>query len=124
MSISNYKGRRSVSFEKGQNVFIRNYSNVNKKSWSPAIIEDKMGPRSYWCIMSTGRIIKRHTDQIRAGVEDNKNIEIEDSKNIEIEDSKNIENSAELPTCSNESNSISAVEQPFHENNNNNININ
>lgn len=73
-SISNYKGRRSVTFEKDQNVYIRDYTNVNKKSWAPAIIRDKMGPRSYQCVLSNGRIIKRHTDQIRAGVTEAQNV--------------------------------------------------
>lgn len=67
-SVSNYKGRRSVIFKEGQYVFIRDYTNVNKNSWTPAIIKEKNGPRSYQCTLSNKRIIKRHTDQIRAGV--------------------------------------------------------
>lgn len=64
-SISDYKGKRIVDFEEGQNVLIRDYSNPNKNSWAPAVIKTKIGPRSYTCLLRNGRLIKRHTDQIK-----------------------------------------------------------
>lgn len=72
-TVENYKGRRLINFEKGQNVFVRDYTDVNKKSWAPAIIKEKNGPHSYQCILSNERIIKRHTDQIRTGATEYQN---------------------------------------------------
>lgn len=63
-SIKNHKGKREINFAGGQNVFIRDYRNPNKPSWSRATIKNKLGPRSYTCIVGN-REIKRHTDQIR-----------------------------------------------------------
>ncbi|XP_037826751.1 uncharacterized protein K02A2.6-like [Lucilia sericata] len=107
-SISNHKGNRSVTFEKGQNVFIRDYTNVNKESWAPAIIKDRTGSLSYQCILSTGRVIKRHTDQIRAGVKDVSNDFIP----------------PELPSSSNGSTSTEKVERSHNDNNSSEVNNN
>ncbi|XP_037930885.1 uncharacterized protein K02A2.6-like [Teleopsis dalmanni] len=82
-SVSNYRGKRNEQFEIGQNVYVRDYSNVNKKSWIPAIIKDKLGPRLYCCIMSNNRVIKRHLDQIKSGpgeslVAHNSSVDVQD----------------------------------------------
>lgn len=72
----NHKGKREASFESGQKVFVRDYRNPNKHSWSLARIKNKLGPRSYCCILinNNNRQIKRHLDQIRAaGVVQNTN---------------------------------------------------
>ncbi|XP_037931260.1 uncharacterized protein K02A2.6-like [Teleopsis dalmanni] len=70
-SIRNYKGKRVTTFKVGQRVFIRDYRNPNKPSWSPAKIIDQFGPRTYQCELShSNRVIKRHADQIRSGSED------------------------------------------------------
>lgn len=37
-SIKNHKGKREISFQDGQEVYIRNYGNINKPSWSKATI--------------------------------------------------------------------------------------
>lgn len=65
-SIQNYKGKRETKFREGQNVFIRDYTNSNKPSWSQATIRNQNGPRTYNCIISSNnREIKRHVDQMR-----------------------------------------------------------
>lgn len=64
----NFKGKRNVCFKKGQRVYIRDYRNPNKAAWMPAIIKEKLGTRSYDCIIShDNNTIKRHTDQIKNG---------------------------------------------------------
>lgn len=66
-SINNFKGNREVVFDRGDNVLIRDYSNPNKATWSKATIERVIGPRSYGCIISrNNRYIKRHVDQLRS----------------------------------------------------------
>jgi len=70
-SIKSYKGNRLESFNQGQKVYIRDYTNPNKASWSQATIDKSLGSRIYLCNLAHNhRIIKRHTDQIRA-LEDN-----------------------------------------------------
>lgn len=67
-SENNYKGNRNTSFSCGQSVYIRDYGNPNKSSWTPAQIKKKIGPRSYTCIIAhNNREIKRHLNQIRDG---------------------------------------------------------
>lgn len=123
-SISNYKGKRAVNFEIGQNVFIRDYSNPNKKSWAPAVIKDKNGPRSYQCILGNNRVIKRHTDQIRSGVGES----LAADNLVELNENDN------APTTSRQNTSIITVEPSQHindiitlnnkhVNNKNNVNI-
>ena len=47
-------------------VLIRDYRNPNKTSWSQATIKNKLGLRSYTCILAhNNREIKRHLNQIR-----------------------------------------------------------
>ncbi|XP_055307289.1 uncharacterized protein K02A2.6-like [Sitodiplosis mosellana] len=70
-AIKNYKGKRNVEFSKGQQVYVRNYKNPNKPSWSPAIVKHKIGPRNYTCLLiRENRDIKRHLNQIRGAVND------------------------------------------------------
>ncbi|XP_031349119.1 uncharacterized protein K02A2.6-like isoform X1 [Photinus pyralis] len=57
------KPGRAISFEQGEDVYIRDYSNINKKSWIPAKIHKVLGPRVYLCKNSKG-MYKRHLDQI------------------------------------------------------------
>lgn len=81
----NYKGKRNVEFYEGQEVYIRNYKNPNKPSWSPAIINKKLGPRSYYCIFShNNKEIKRHLNQIRDANQKNM-IEHNNVQNMKIE---------------------------------------
>lgn len=49
--IKNFKGKRDVSFQKGQKVYVRNYKNPNKASWSKAEIKKVNGPRNYTCLL-------------------------------------------------------------------------
>lgn len=49
--IRNYHGKRNVTFEKGQNVLVRDYSNPNKQQWQKAVIKERIGPRNYTCIL-------------------------------------------------------------------------
>lgn len=65
-SIANHRGNRQVKFEKGQQVYIRDYTNPNKPSWMKAEIKKKIGTRTFGCIIArTKRYIRRHMDQIR-----------------------------------------------------------
>ncbi|XP_031635639.1 uncharacterized protein K02A2.6-like [Contarinia nasturtii] len=65
VAIKNFKGKRSVDFNEGQKVLVRNYKNPNKAGWSKAIIKKKIGPRNYTCLLiHDNRDIKRHTNQI------------------------------------------------------------
>ncbi|XP_055913225.1 uncharacterized protein K02A2.6-like [Eupeodes corollae] len=65
-NISNFRGKREVAFEIGDKVYIRDYTNPNKPSWTPAKIKEKFGPRNYGCVITqNGREIKRHLNQIR-----------------------------------------------------------
>ncbi|XP_055916947.1 uncharacterized protein K02A2.6-like [Eupeodes corollae] len=65
-NISNFRGKREEAFEIGDKVYIRDYTNPNKPSWTPAKIKEKFGPRNYGCVITqNGREIKRHLNQIR-----------------------------------------------------------
>ncbi|XP_051165706.1 uncharacterized protein K02A2.6-like [Leptopilina boulardi] len=44
-----FKGHRDISFSKGENVFVRNYKNPMKPSWSSAQIKEVLGDRTYLC---------------------------------------------------------------------------
>lgn len=60
----NHDTKKSLrSFAPGD-VFIRNYSFSPK--WIPAVIECSSGPVSYKVVIGTGKILKRHVDQVRA----------------------------------------------------------
>ncbi|XP_055918303.1 uncharacterized protein K02A2.6-like [Eupeodes corollae] len=64
--IKYFKGKRNVTFNKGQKVMIRNYKDPNNASWLPAKIKQKMGPRTYTCVYThNNKEINRHLDQIR-----------------------------------------------------------
>jgi len=65
-SIKSYKGNRLESFNQGQKVYIRDYTNPSKASWSQATIDKSLGSRTYLCNIAHNHRIKRHTDQIRA----------------------------------------------------------
>lgn len=61
----NHGGRRNQLFEVNDLVMIRDYTDVNHPSWTKANIVEVLGNREYNCkILATGRIIKRHLDQI------------------------------------------------------------
>lgn len=76
LDMKNTKNKRNRTFSVGQKVFIRDYKNPNKASWSPAIIKEKLGPRNYKCTLTyENRDIKRHLDQIRDGEIPNTNNE-------------------------------------------------
>ncbi|XP_055604564.1 uncharacterized protein K02A2.6-like [Uranotaenia lowii] len=62
----NYRGTRVETFEIGERVISRDYSNPNKVSWTPAIVTSISGPRNYYVRLEhSGRIIKRHLDQLK-----------------------------------------------------------
>lgn len=57
----------------GEKVFVRDYTNPNKPSWTDATIDKCFGPRNYGCILTKNdRLIKRHLDQIRSVGTDHK----------------------------------------------------
>ncbi|XP_053960618.1 uncharacterized protein LOC128864883 [Anastrepha ludens] len=65
-NINNHKGNRHETFQKGQNVMVRDYRNPNKPSWTQAVVEQQLGPQSYSCTLAHNKhSIKRHLDQIR-----------------------------------------------------------
>lgn len=52
--------------KEGEWVMIRDYNLMkNKESWIKAKITKVIGPRQYVCRMESGKLIKRHIDQIR-----------------------------------------------------------
>ncbi len=60
------KGKRCVTFDEGEKVIIRDYSNPNKVSWMAAKIVKVLGRRTYLTqIAESGRSLKRHLNQIR-----------------------------------------------------------
>lgn len=72
--ISNYKGKRSIKFSVGEKVVVKDYSDPNKSAWVDAVIFKVIGPRTYICkLLSSGRNIKRHLNQIRINVNENAN---------------------------------------------------
>lgn len=53
---------------------VKDYSDPNKSSWVDAIIFKVVGPRTYICkLLSPGRNLKRHLNQIRVNVINNAN---------------------------------------------------
>ena len=60
--------KRLRSFAPGDNVFVRNYSYGPK--WIPAVITSSSGPVSYTVTIGNGQTLKRHVDQVRAGLAD------------------------------------------------------
>lgn len=62
-----FRGHRDIAFSEGEKVFIRNYKNPLKLSWSPATIEKVLGDRTYLCNPESSNpeyVIRRQTDQI------------------------------------------------------------
>ena len=51
------------SFQVGDNLFARNYSGT--PCWIPVIVTKVTGPLSYWVETTSGKVMKRHTDQLR-----------------------------------------------------------
>lgn len=58
---ANVHGR---TFKIGDSVMIRNYRIPNKKGWTPAIVENKVGTSTYFCKTVDGSTWKRHTNQM------------------------------------------------------------
>lgn len=84
-NIKDRKGKRNVEFQKGEKVFIRNYTNPNKASWSHAIIKEKLGTRMYSCVYThNSKEIRRHLDQIRNADNTNNTSQTDDGGNMEI----------------------------------------
>ncbi|XP_053686504.1 uncharacterized protein K02A2.6-like [Sabethes cyaneus] len=66
LQASYYHGSRSVTFEVGENVIVRDYTNPNKQDWTPAVITKILGERNYQVqLKKSDRLIKRHMDQIK-----------------------------------------------------------
>lgn len=63
--IDRYSGKRDVSFVKEELVWLKDYSVVNKPKWVQGKIIEVLGPRNYLCGLQSGRLIKRHLDQLR-----------------------------------------------------------
>lgn len=61
---ANFCGRREDTFAVGDRVMIRDYSNPNRASWSKAKVIEALGERNYVCELESGRVIKRHLDQM------------------------------------------------------------
>jgi len=81
-SIKSYKGNRLESLNQGQKVYIRDYTKPNKASWSQATIDKSLGSRTYLGNLAHNhRIIKRHTDQIRAPEDNTKQMDNTDTQN-------------------------------------------
>ena len=51
-------------FQIGDPVFVRSFT--NGPTWISGKIKEKRGPLSYTVILSDGRIVKKHIDQIRS----------------------------------------------------------
>lgn len=64
--------KKSRIFNKLENVLIRTYRG-NKISWSRGQIINILGPRMFECKLSDGKVIKRHLDQIRKCMNNDKN---------------------------------------------------
>lgn len=57
---------RLRSFAPGDHVFVRNYSYGPK--WIPAVIASSPGTVFYTATLGNGQTVKRHVDQVRAGL--------------------------------------------------------
>ncbi|XP_036347085.1 uncharacterized protein LOC118756427, partial [Rhagoletis pomonella] len=91
ISERNYHGKRELELSQGQKVWIRDYSNPNKASWSPGTIREQLGPRSYCCTLLNNRTIKRHLNQIRPR---NSNEASESANTIEVSESEATSNNS------------------------------
>lgn len=55
----------SHKFKENDTVIVRDYSDPNRQGWQNATILSASGSRWYDCKLCSGRVIKRHCDQIR-----------------------------------------------------------
>lgn len=63
--VQNFKGKRDVKFEEGEEVYARDYRNPNKKEWRKATIVEVLGDRTYLVELEEDKIVwKRHLDQL------------------------------------------------------------
>lgn len=93
-SVRNYKGNRNVSFSKGQQVMVRDYTNPNKAGWTQAVVSEKLGSRSYYCILKhNNREIKRHLNQIRN--QDNVKLNENEEQNTDVDNNIHVTTSNE-----------------------------
>lgn len=84
-NIKDHKGKRNDESKNGEKVFIRNYTNPNKASWSHATIKKKLGTRMYSCVYThNSKEIRRHLDQIRNADNTNNTLQTDDGGNMEI----------------------------------------
>jgi Integrase zinc binding domain/Integrase core domain len=60
-----HRGERKRLLEEGQAVLVADYTDPNAKRWVPATIYEKLGQQTYQCKLETGRILKRHLNQIK-----------------------------------------------------------
>lgn len=71
-NVQNSHGKRDSRFDPGQKVYIRDYTNPDKPSWTRAEIKNSLGSRHYDCVIAhNGREIKRHLNRIREAHEAN-----------------------------------------------------
>ena len=60
-----YCGKRDISFDIGEEVYVRDYRSPNKKQWQKAVIDEILGNRNYIVRLVDENIVwKRHLDQI------------------------------------------------------------
>lgn len=70
--IDNFKGKMNKEFSVGENVVVRDYRDPNKEAWREAIVERRLGHRTYLCRTQDGTEWRRHNDQIANGINNNK----------------------------------------------------
>ncbi|KAJ8913007.1 hypothetical protein NQ315_002885 [Exocentrus adspersus] len=63
--LSDYRGRRR-EFQVGEEVMVRDYRSVNKKSWIDARVIKRIGKNTYLCKITEGEIWKRHANQMQS----------------------------------------------------------
>lgn len=86
-TIENHHGSRNVEFEVGESVFVRDYTNPNKKAWQKATVASRIGSQMYNCILTRNKKpIMRHLDQMSSGLpKDNQNLA---SKTDQVQESE------------------------------------
>lgn len=64
--IKYHHGNRMINFEVGELVYIRDYRNPNKPTWTKAVVEQRLGIENYLCkVVDDERLVwRRHLDQI------------------------------------------------------------
>lgn len=91
--VNGHAGRRNVSFEVNDVVWVRDYRKVNKPTWIKARIIDVLGPRNYACkILGEDIVWKRHIDQIRSSG----NVFEYEFEKMTSNDSKDVKTSGEI----------------------------